>query len=162
MKEQLPKHRRHRSITAASLSLLLLLALGETAAAAGGETAARTSRAPSGVANTTAKTKVMTCSGKAVYEPKSYVVYCADANGILLQIHWSSWRNATASATATYSANDCKPYCAAGKFIRYKAGVLLLRPKETKYGSLFSELEITYLRGHETVILRQSLPLKPL
>lgn len=121
--------------------------------------------AASGTARVTSKRvtpRIMTCAGKTVYEPKSYVITCADANSLLVKIHWTSWTPTSASALATYSANDCTPYCAAGKFHSYPARVLFSGTDHTKYGPLYSRLEVSYAIGSKVHSYWTTLPLRPL
>jgi hypothetical protein len=104
----------------------------------------------------------MTCAGKAVYEPSSYVIACADANSDLVDIHWTWWTSTDATALATYSANDCTPTCVAGKFHSYPAAVAFLAPQVTKYGTLFTRLRVLYEVGSKTHSFMTTLPLRPL
>ena len=97
---------------------------------------------------------VLTCAGKAVIRPTSYVLACADANAYFNSLRWTIWNKTTATATATFVQNNCEPNCAAGKFIRYPATLKLSKPKSTKLGLLFSAINYTY-----SVSESQSLPL---
>lgn len=101
--------------------------------------------------------RVMTCAGKVVMKPTSYVVTCADANTYFNSVHWKNWGTRSATATATLVQNDCIPYCAAGKFKRYPATLTFSVPRSTKYGTLFSKLNYSY-----TVAQATTLPLRPL
>jgi hypothetical protein len=105
---------------------------------------------------------IMTCGGKTVYEPSSYVISCADANSSLVSIHWTWWTHSFATAIATYSLNDCTPDCAAGKFHSYAARVSFSTPRLTKYGTLYSRLRVIYLVGSKTHTMVTTLPLRPL
>jgi hypothetical protein len=49
------------------------------------------------------------------------VLACADANVGVRKLRWTGWGTATARATGAAYANDCKPYCAAGRFHTYPA-----------------------------------------
>ncbi len=101
---------------------------------------------------------VMQCTGKTQTEPTSYVLSCADYNSELLKIHWTSWTSRAATAKATYSFNDCTPYCAAGKFHSYPATVRLSSPRTTKSGLLFAEVSITYSGPSGRKVLAEQLP----
>lgn len=109
------------------------------------------------IANASPMPSVLTCAGKVVTRPSSYVVSCADANTYFTSIHWNTWRSQSASATATFVENNCEPSCAAGKFLRYPATITLSQPKSTKHGLLFSTMRYSY-----TVSSTWSLPLKTL
>ncbi len=106
--------------------------------------------------------RVMTCAGKVVFEPSSYVISCADANSGLVAAHWTLWTSSEATALAVYSANDCTPTCAAGKFQDYPAAVSFSAPKLTKYGTLYSQLKVLYLVGSKVHSVAMTLPLRPL
>jgi len=101
--------------------------------------------------------RVLDCAGKAVYEPSSYVLACADANTYFQSLHWSSWTAGTASASGTYVANDCQPSCAAGHFHKYPGTVRLSLPKLTPYGRLFTQMRYSY-----TTTVVYPLPQRPL
>ena len=101
--------------------------------------------------------RVLTCAGKAVVRPQSYVLACADANAYFVTIHWSSWGSGSARASATYVRNNCAPTCAQGTFVKYPARLVLSGPKKTAYGWLFSLIRYSY-----TVSASSTLPLKPL
>lgn len=106
--------------------------------------------------------RVLSCTGKALLKPKSYVIYCADANAILKNMHWVAWGKVSAVARGTLSENDCTPNCAAGKFRNYSATARLNTPIRTKYGLFFSELLVTYKSGTKTKLLQEPLPIKPI
>jgi hypothetical protein len=66
---------------------------------------------------------VYTCEGHAVVRPSSLIVTCADANMVLVGLHWSAWGAATTHATGTVQENTCEPNCAEGHFASYRASV---------------------------------------
>lgn len=53
---------------------------------------------------------------KSQVAPSSIILACADDNTVLTKLHWTSFGGATARASGSYTANDCTPNCAAGKF----------------------------------------------
>jgi hypothetical protein len=99
---------------------------------------------------TTKPVAVMTCAQVAVVHPTSFVISCADGNSYLQKIKWSTWTSTLAKATATYTENNCTPYCAAGKFINYPAKVKLSIVKKTSSGKLFTKLFVSYVAGKKT------------
>jgi hypothetical protein len=138
-----------RLIGSVLVTTLAVAALSAAALAAPpAATAAATGAAPP---------RVLTCAGKPVVKPSSYVLTCADAYTYFDQIHWASWGTASATATATYVENTCTPTCVAGRFVRYPATLTLSKPEKTKYGELFSAIHYTY-----SVSASTTLPLKPL
>jgi hypothetical protein len=100
---------------------------------------------------------VLTCAGKKVVKPASYVLACADANEYFKSVHWTNWDMVSAAATGTFVQNNCTPTCVAGKFMSYPAKLWLSEPKATKLGLLFSKVRYSY-----TVSASTSLPLGPL
>ena len=100
---------------------------------------------------------VLTCSGKTVVKPSSYVLACADANTYFNSVHWASWGSKSATATATFVENNCAPTCADGKFLKYPAKLALSQPRSTKLGLLFSVVNYSY-----TVSASTTLPLTTL
>jgi len=101
---------------------------------------------------------VLTCAGKVVMRPTSYVLACADANTYFNSIKWTTWGKTTATATATFVQNNCEPDCAAGKFISYPATLKLSKPKSTKLGLLFSAINYTYETSESTTLPLTKLP----
>lgn len=93
----------------------------------------------------------MTCTNKVVVKPSSFIISCADANSYLQRIHWTSWTARTAGATATYTENNCTPYCAAGKFINYPATVTLSAPRSAKGREFFTNLHVSYRSGKKSL-----------
>lgn len=139
-----------------STHLSAVLAVGLCAAlSCGGGVASAAAR--SGV--TSATPSVLTCAGKAVHEPSSLVLYCADAGASLIKIKWTSWTSSRASAKATYRANNCKPNCAAGKFYDYSATFTLTKPKRVKkFGLVFTELTVVYIQNRRSHSFNYPLP----
>lgn len=99
-------------------------------------------------ANAAAKpVSIMTCAQIAVLHPSSFVISCADGNSYLQKIKWTKWTSTVAKATATYTENNCTPYCAAGKFINYPAKLTLSTVKSSSSGKLFTKLFVSYTSG---------------
>ncbi|RSS80030.1 hypothetical protein EF918_15160 [Streptomyces sp. WAC06614] len=78
--------------------------------------------APSGVV-------VVDCFGAPQVRPKKYLLACGDGNNQLVRLRWSSWGPRTATATGIDMVNNCRPYCAAGRFVPYPVRVTLSHPK---------------------------------
>ncbi|MDA8291041.1 MAG: hypothetical protein M0Z33_05090 [Actinomycetota bacterium] len=95
---------------------------------------------------------VLTCAGRTVVRPAGYVLACADANTYFTSMHWTSWTRTTASASATFVANDCAPTCVGGTFVRYPATVTLASPKVTAHGLLFTVLRYRYTTSRSTTL----------
>ena len=53
--------------------------------------------------------------------PHSVVFACGDGNFGFDHLEWVGWGEPHAVAIGSAYANDCKPYCAAGHFKRYRA-----------------------------------------
>jgi hypothetical protein len=64
--------------------------------------------------------------------PADFVLACGDGNSRLVSLHWSHWNQNSAVARGVNMVNDCKPYCAAGKFHSYPVVVLLDHPQQWK------------------------------
>jgi hypothetical protein len=82
--------------------------------------------------------------GRLVQRPAALTVACADANYRLAALTWSSWGGATARAAGRVVANDCSPYCAAGKFHSYRATAEVSRPRSCLRGRRYTVLTIRY------------------
>ncbi|MGW0366144.1 hypothetical protein [Streptomyces sp. NPDC002990] len=78
---------------------------------------------------------VVDCFSKAQVRPDEYLLACGDGNNRLVGLRWDSWGPRTATATGTDMVNDCRPYCAAGRFRPYPVKVTLSDPKPWQAGS---------------------------
>lgn len=59
---------------------------------------------------------IVTCTGKHVVRPASYVQACGDGNSWLGHMKWQRWQSATAYGSGIQTVNDCVPDCAQGTF----------------------------------------------
>jgi hypothetical protein len=59
----------------------------------------------------------------------------------------TAWGVTSAKASGVYTANNCEPYCAAGKFISSNAVVTLSKPKTVKGRRFFTNLHVGYVSG---------------
>jgi hypothetical protein len=76
-------------------------------------------------ASATNATALPDCLGKLKVEPSALVLACGDGNFGLKRLHWIGWGEASAAATGIAYANDCNPYCAAGRFHDYRAVIVV-------------------------------------
>lgn len=105
--------------------LATVVAVGALALGLTGSASATTAR-PATPSLTSVQMVVFDCPGqRALVEPKTFILTCADANSLLSGLSWTSWTGSLASATGTLQENDCTPYCAAGHFHSYPAIVVL-------------------------------------
>ncbi|MCJ1676398.1 hypothetical protein MTF65_03330 [Streptomyces sp. APSN-46.1] len=72
---------------------------------------------------------VVDCFSGAQVRPEEYLLACGDGNNRLVRLRWNSWGPRTATATGTDMVNDCRPYCAAGRFRPYPVTVTLSDPE---------------------------------
>ncbi|MFE9629691.1 hypothetical protein [Streptomyces sp. NPDC006463] len=72
---------------------------------------------------------VADCFDKAQVRPEEYLLACGDGNNRLVGLRWDTWGQRTATATGTDMVNDCRPYCAAGRFHPYPVTVTLSKPE---------------------------------
>ncbi|MET9886442.1 hypothetical protein ABZZ20_25550 [Streptomyces sp. NPDC006430] len=109
-----------RARSAVRNAALLCAAAGLAAGAA--PASARAPAAPDPVV-------VVDCSSQAQVRPEEYVLACGDGNNQLIRLRWDTWGPQTATATGTDMVNDCRPYCAAGRFHPYPVRVTLGNPQ---------------------------------
>jgi hypothetical protein len=113
-------------LVASAISVLAMggLALGLTLSASA--TPAHPAASTGSAGARPAPTVVFDCPGqRALVEPKTFILSCADANSDLGRLSWTSWTPGLASAKGVLEENDCNPYCAAGHFHSYPAVVVL-------------------------------------
>jgi hypothetical protein len=63
--------------------------------------------------------------GVQVTKPTDLTIACGDGNDYLKSLMWTVWSDTEAKGTGTEEVNDCKPYCAAGRFHSYPVTVTL-------------------------------------
>ncbi len=64
------------------------------------------------------------CLGKPQTKPSQVTFACADGNFYAEKLQWTGWGEPFAAAVGTAELNDCTPYCAAGKFHKYRLIVI--------------------------------------
>jgi hypothetical protein len=129
-----------------------ILGLTATATAASAKTAARPPKPA------TPETVVLNCLSKPQTKPRDFVLTCADGNAALIKLAWTSWTPALATATGTFTENDCTPDCAAGHFHNYPVIWVLWHPVRYGHDQRFSEDTMIFtgarplvLNGHKWV-----------
>lgn len=91
------------------------------------------------------RVKLLSCTGKPVVKPATFVISCGDGNSELTATHWTSWTSSRAVGTTRFGLNLCNPYCAASKMSYFPDSVVrLTAPTSTKHGELYSDLVVTY------------------
>ncbi|MPY35397.1 hypothetical protein FNH09_30445 [Streptomyces adustus] len=124
--------RGHKWRTAVTLwaAATLVTALGTTSAA---PAAATSDSHPAGPAARASVLPVLLgCLSDPEVRPSEFILACGDGNSRLAALHWSSWDANDAVATGYNAVNDCKPFCAAGKFHSYPVIVVLEHPHTWK------------------------------
>ena len=90
---------------------------------------------------------VVDCFYHPQVRPSTFLIACADGNNYLTKLRWSQWGLNSATATGQDVVNDCKPYCAAGRFHSYPAQIRLDRVRQWNGKSRnwqYSRLTVTY------------------
>ncbi|MFF1760555.1 hypothetical protein [Streptomyces sp. NPDC058266] len=94
---------------------------------------------------------IVDCTWQAQVRPADFLLACGDGNSRLTSLNWSQWGPNTAVATGTSWVNDCKPYCAAGKFRSYPVTVRLDKPQSwSKHQDRqhYTRITLTYPDSH--------------
>ncbi|MEV0977563.1 hypothetical protein [Streptomyces sp. NPDC049915] len=82
--------------------------------------------------------------------PADFILACGDGNSRLGSLHWKRWGTGSAVAEGVNAVNDCKPYCAAGRFHSYAVKVRLDQPKPWKKHPQtrhYTRMTLTYTDG---------------
>ncbi|MFJ9963114.1 hypothetical protein [Streptomyces avermitilis] len=79
-----------------------------------------------------ARTVIVDCFWNPNVRPADFILACGDGNSRLSSLEWSHWGLNSATAKGFNLVNDCKPYCAAGKFHSYAVVVRLDHPQPWK------------------------------
>ncbi|AVH60578.1 MULTISPECIES: hypothetical protein [Streptomyces] len=75
---------------------------------------------------------IVDCFWQPEVRPDDFILACGDGNSRLISLQWSQWLPNSATAEGINVVNDCKPYCAAGKFHPYRVTVRLDDPEPWK------------------------------
>lgn len=136
--------RKHTVTTAATLcaAATLVAALGTASAAP--------AASPPAVQQRSGNPVIVDCLWHPKVRPTDFMIACGDGNSFLSSIHWSQWGSASAVAKAVNVVNDCKPYCAAGRFHPYPVIVRLDHPQTWKTQPQlrhYTRMSLTYTDG---------------
>lgn len=139
--------RAHVLTTAITLCLAASLA-----AAAGAPSAARTTSSPAAqaVQQRPGGPVIVDCFWHPHVRPADFILACGDGNSRLSSLRWSHWGAHSAKAEGVNWLNDCKPYCAAGKFHSYRVVVRLDRAepwKKRPQVQHYTRMTLTYSDG---------------
>lgn len=132
-----------------------LFAVAALATAAGTPPGARSAPAPVAQTAQTAQTAqqridlpvLVGCLWQPEVRPSDFMLACGDGNSRLASLHWSQWGTDSARAEGVNWVNDCKPYCAAGRFHAYPVTVRLDQPQPWKKQpelSRYSRITLVY------------------
>ncbi|MGW3730038.1 hypothetical protein [Streptomyces sp. NPDC000851] len=103
-----------------------------TLAAAMGTAPAAPAAAPptvQSVAQRSASPVLVDCFWESQVRPADFILACGDGNSRLTALRWSHWHAGSAVAVGLNAVNDCRPYCAAGRFHSYPVVVRLDDPQ---------------------------------
>jgi hypothetical protein len=96
-------------------------------------------------ASAPATVKLLTCTGKTVSEPATFVISCADGNAELTATKWSNWSATSATGVTLFGLNLCTPDFAASSITFFPdSKVRLSAPEVTKHGRLYSSMVVRY------------------
>ncbi len=145
-KEAKQRQRRRR----AKWSTLLVVAVASIVFAAnGGGNVSTGTTGASGATPATPATDhsigLLSCAGTSQFEPKEFILACADGNAELTRTVWSNWTSRGASGVTDFGLNLCNPYCAASKISFFpNSKVAVTSPVKTSRGMMFETLVVTY------------------
>ncbi|MFI1292553.1 hypothetical protein ACIQCF_24945 [Streptomyces sp. NPDC088353] len=140
---------RHTMRTAVALCAAGLLAAGVGTASAA-PAASHGNASAHAVKRTDGRPVLVDCLWKPRQRPGAFILACGDGNSVLSALHWSQWNDRSATARGFNLVNDCKPYCAAGRFHEYPVIVRLDSPEPWKKRPEvrhFTRLSLEFLAG---------------
>lgn len=115
--------------------------------------------APPAFASASARTEAYADCTHAAYEPRSWVLACADAGAVLEKVHYRSWTSKVARGRAIEALNICRPNCAEGHYRRYRVTFTVSRPVQIHGRTVFTRVTV-HRRGRHAEVF--SLPSRPL
>ncbi|MEU3346471.1 hypothetical protein ABZ723_16090 [Streptomyces sp. NPDC006700] len=123
---------RHTVRTAVALCAAGLLAASTGTASAAPAAPHGNTDSPHAEKRTDGQPVLVDCLWKPRQRPGAFILACGDGNSVLSALHWSQWNEQSATARGFNLVNDCKPYCAAGRFHDYPVIVRLDSPAPWK------------------------------
>ncbi|MEV6738084.1 hypothetical protein AB0N14_14580 [Streptomyces sp. NPDC051104] len=136
-----------------TLTKAVLLGAAASLAAVMGTASAAPATVPSAahtVQRQSGRPVVVDCFWQPEVQPGAFMIACGDGNSLLSSVHWSQWGSSSAVAEAVNMVNDCKPYCAAGRFHSYPVTVRLDHPQPWKKRPQlqhYTRMTLTYTDG---------------
>ncbi|MEU6578398.1 hypothetical protein [Streptomyces sp. NPDC046805] len=113
-------------------------------------TASATRSAPAPTVREASTPILVDCTWHSNVRPTDFILACGDGNSRLTGLRWSHWGTQSATAEGVNLVNDCKPYCAAGRFHPYTVTVRLDSPQSWKKNPVrehFTRMTLTYHTG---------------
>ena len=98
-----------------------------------------------GAAEATAKpppAAYLDCLPPAAVRPPELVMACGDGTESFTVARWTRWNRQSARAVGTAEIDGCTPSCVAGTAHRYRAVVVLDRPRSCSGRLLFTRLRL--------------------
>ncbi|MFF4142413.1 hypothetical protein ACFY0A_13625 [Streptomyces sp. NPDC001698] len=140
----------HTMRTAVALCAAGLLTAGVGTASAAPAASDGNARSAHAVQRTDGRPVLVDCLWKPRQRPGAFILACGDGNSVLSALRWSQWNDRSATARGYNLVNDCKPYCAAGRFHEYPVIVRLDSPapwKKRPEVQHFTRLSLEFLAG---------------
>lgn len=86
------------------------------------------------------RTLALDCGANPERMPPTIIIFCGDGNGQFQNIHWTSWQNDRAEATADKVWVECIPACYNGIRRSKPARIVLHDVRHTPAGPAFAKL----------------------
>ncbi|MFI9611908.1 hypothetical protein ACIHCM_09485 [Streptomyces sp. NPDC052023] len=134
----------NRHSTRAALTLCAAAALVASLGTASGAPAS------AGAVQQAEEPVLVDCFWRPAVRPDDFMLACGDGNSRLASLKWLRWDGDAAMARGVNWVNDCKPYCAAGRFQSYSVTVRLEDPKPWKKNpdmQQYGKISLTYTDG---------------
>jgi len=91
---------------------------------------------------------LVTCTGRSVTRPSSFVLACADGTASLARLHWKTWGPSRATARGVFNRDDCRPDCVRGRFAHYAARVVADDvARSTGAARIFTRIVVGWVAG---------------
>jgi hypothetical protein len=129
------------------VGVVTLCAAALLAPAVGTSSAATADATPAAAHRQGADPVLVDCLWHPEVRPTDFMLACGDGNSRLTSLRWTSWNDNSATATGVNVVNDCKPYCAVGKFHSYQVAVRLDTAQTWKrhpQARQYTEITLTY------------------
>lgn len=91
------------------------------------------------------------CARNSQHEPATVILFCADGNALVGDLHWSDWGSSRATATGVAQWNTCVPSCTSGVWKNARVTIHVFRIERGLYTRITGTNDTLFAKGPLTL-----------